>query len=1791
MEAEDNFSTDDDVVLISARRASQEPGKVESRSDQPESNVALATTQVEADTVVSGSQHLSTASPKRQHRALLATMPPVLFHASTSELPFIRARSLPPITVTPSFRSTAQLLSQRRSSLSHSVDTRVYTNEIQDVRVAGPSNPLSTRNRERSIVIVDAVQSAHIDEHATMPLEDTTETERNLQQWAQMPPTPPQRHLRTRKPAQLAPYTTEMQRYRRRLVRNDWEDAVVVEREYLRAQREKRREREGLSVEVEGQNEGHDHQESRRRRKERRIEAGIVEDGANAATASASQAHQSERSRIADDILKRFGGAISSSSDDEEPEPMPRYRQASRMGRATSPGSASSSQGARVRSRKRHRNALLSESETSTPEIHEISDSSVTESDANDSDDATTVSREGLTTQTDRLSPSRDKDGYTAEERKTYDHHLKYLKRLMPIKQARVHAADVIAMQREKEAGSRDRIEDYHQADDLSREESLRPGETRTRLAGRGDRAGSRLIDDADEESDDSQIPSPESSLKGSSSSESDSDDDVIEDRRGPTDYWPQTIYKRKRDNIDRLLTSAVIRIAGRKAPRSSHRQTKLMSTGLGKAGTTILTSGRDHQRHKKRRRVDGRDRTSATYSTRQPTLLLYGNPPMANIKHRSRYSLYEDNALFDAFVAEFAKARAMEDALPAIDATQQTSSTPRTYSQRSIDHDHFNGKENSGQSTRPRIVQQSPRAMLVPHQVSIESRVTAGTYMSPINVDTAIFSRNDRTPLIQRQLNMDPVKTVLSKSPQLNKQRTEMDIWRGVCDLRLTFGLQPPQAGTRFSSETYLGKGRLYELIQLARGIVRKYDSWSLHIFGCEASLSSSTVELQEALHAAEEQLRSVLQADEESEEADRTTKRYIDSLSDLLRLLAIRSNACDIEEQSMSDVLYNSLQHLITTVKTWKGSTNAAYSQILLLLRWYKVEISWRQNYLSAAIPDREEGELDWPAIFLEACQELILELLIYGLNRTMHEMKKDDAIEGAVTNGLSSVSAQYWIGLIHLLSQDECKATFGDYCSFWPLLEASLRQYHAVMESKVDSLVIAENGWYCLLALCSLSYYTASAGNAVSRSCLSSGHWSLITQMISMMRLRADEEIEASMSRSSIETRDQYIRILLCRIWHLHSTWGWSLESCESALSKVYSLFDSHKLEDLPTESSHDFAPFLCQYDESLLLQSIQSSDKCFNIFIKILARAASDARRRCGDDLVQADRSIARLFSRFSPMRSMNFSRELPPTSLERSGLYNHYSIALLYLYYVPTSRQQRLLQIQQYLSFTKADEKSRLACIRAMMYAMTVLQHHHLDIKECISWFKGAFKLLVAKLEELYRNGAATGQQLKWQRDVKTYRDLLFVAMRSIQYVIKTPSLTRGEIRKAYPNLQLIDATWTSSLMQSQLVIEGVELAKEVCGILQTYFDFRKIAMMEINKKISTTLGASSRANEESQDSCADLFDDVDFDDALLLDALESAEGPADGKMGKEAEMRNLDRTFAEYLHTSISPAIFRLLSNLFHPERQSKFSLSRVDLFQKSRLTNGVLQMLPSLVQDHDKTTMAELLIDTWSQCAWIMVEDHNIRQWSYYFNYGQEDPRRLQGDAAKRDITLRFLGVISTKYLESNGTTFISPSDLYGANIVEFWTTFLASVVAPRLSSQHVLCNNLRMLEAKRDANYGGLLRNMDWLDKDSWTLEDFEEHKLHLLGTILTNLDAALADGENKFIRSLPFASLTAMLVSIRTYITSTNTAERQEYLELCKHVLQLCHNNLSESLRRGISFELNKTSAAISSYHTVS
>ncbi len=125
-----------------------------------------------------------------------------------------------------------------------------------------------------------------------------------------------------------------------------------------------------------------------------------------------------------------------------------------------------------------------------------------------------------------------------------------------------------------------------------------------------------------------------------------------------------------------------------------------------------------------------------------------------------------------------------------------------------------------------------------------------------------------------------------------------------------------------------------------------------------------------------------------------------------------------------------------------------------------------------------------------------------------------------------------------------------------------------------------------------------------------------------------------------------RDAYVRIVLQRCCLLASEWKRTMDGAETTLARLFDIFNSHKLADLPTETEHDFPAFLRDFDAERL--SVASAvdgeamqDPSFHLFVRLLAKAGQEIRDSV-TEVKEGDRRISRLFSRMTPIRVMPFT---------------------------------------------------------------------------------------------------------------------------------------------------------------------------------------------------------------------------------------------------------------------------------------------------------------------------------------------------------------------------------------------------------------------------------------------------------------------------------------------------------------------------------------------------------------------
>ncbi|KAL9932499.1 hypothetical protein V8E36_008616 [Tilletia maclaganii] len=1468
----------------------------------------------------------------------------------------------------------------------------------------------------------------------------------------------------------------------------------------------------------------------------------------------------------------------------------------------------------------------------------------------------TAMRRTGASASRRRPAPVDEDDGSDSDAE--YRRLFKDLRKMMPFHMARKYIEDVKNMRKGKayhsdghvsstpepssdEAGRSSTFDRSHQRSTPATSpppasDGVQPGEARKRMGPRDDAEASSsrfaLVGDSQSSSE------SDAASVVSVSSTSSEDGPRTGTRESDTDqsdrdnhWWTRPTIgrtrapKRPKDTIDLLLSRA----GGKKKTKSKRRTSGHRGNSTARLGPSTSDNGRTMpagfgkpSRSDQRGSSSRKDAKRSEKRMRQSRLQIHRET-------RPAIDLLDDDTLFEfdmpvqradefAFLNDFQTSHDGTKATPEVRSgpgaaaatPAQSAATASPEASASLAQ---MATRNAGLLTPATTIGSSIANISIDRRVPLAPVTTIPPALGT-DVNRAVLEipryespmRAPGSPFLKQGAAQSGSEVVAGPATGLPAQAQQMDAeaWAAYRKLRVDFGIQPLPFGLHFDATSYLGRGRLAKVLEAAdaSGQASPQDVLlqSVYAFGLDLRLDMSADDMLQVLPSLFDAMYvAILPESGDPANSSLGIRSSAEAaLSFLGRYLSKASRmVATAEFASLFEAVKTHLARTCDRLGAMAKLGSDAHGNASLALRWFAVEYAWRALVGKGSRVDVTFSQVDYALELSVAAQHLMLYLSKHGLHRTFKTIRT--AVQSKDDNHvLFDLTAELWICLIHLLHRVPSVAPdAGQVCSFWVVFESANK---VLIDRGVgrQRLGASERTWYCIFAICALSQFGPASGMTGDKPALAQ-HWSLVTFALSLVRFRFDEKTEKTMSSTSIQRRDGYIRVVLQRCLTLSTKWAWRLDQAEVTMSKLFDIFNSHKLCNLPSEleRTHDFPVFLCRYDESYLKQltpedlgEARGSGRplVFHVFIKLLARAAYDLRL-VASNAADAERRIARLFSRMSPVRTMPFSKTSPPTSIERSILFNHYTMVLLYLLFVPSGANQRLRQLRSFLPFPGADIASQMTCIRSMLYIGVLFRHHDLPLQPVTAWFSEALPLLVQQHEALERqrlSGSKTGPYKDWTataiyRELRSTSTLLVAALRAIQHILKHPSLDQAESSRAagYPDFQLLQADWIKTMLEGQVAIDPA-IGREAMHTIQEFLKQRNqvIAACQLSKnKTADTTAGQGPQEEESQDSFAGMFDDVDMlmDDPLLASMLGEV-APAPGGASEQSDLNAKDAQFAGIIKTSVSPALFRLLSNVYHPDRAKagkRISLSFDSRLSLTTLGRPLKEQRLLLEQQRGRQRYVELIVDCWAGCADVLVRN-GLRDWDKYFStFGDESWKRISDPIGRRDVGLRFLNTA----LQRDPTAY----EMYEAEFVSMW---FQATVSRLLSIQDKYTRTL--LEIGGDSPF---FRDMPWSrDPETGQLAklrdtDFLKHRLTALLQGFANLAAEFAappaPGGKPNRKPVIFASVSATVAAIRQNVEDTpmNHPDRKDYLRFCLKVVHGMKERLGPGILRGAGPEV--------------
>ncbi|GAA6053760.1 hypothetical protein JCM3770_005104 [Rhodotorula araucariae] len=864
-------------------------------------------------------------------------------------------------------------------------------------------------------------------------------------------------------------------------------------------------------------------------------------------------------------------------------------------------------------------------------------------------------------------------------------------------------------------------------------------------------------------------------------------------------------------------------------------------------------------------------------------------------------------------------------------------------------------------------------------------------------------------------------------------------EVWASFGRFSHDFDLQYLPAGLRFSSpDSFVKNGYLFSLVDAS---ALPQTPFSVDVFGCALLSGMPPAELDPLVPTICDGVHDALVAslDADSAEPSNPFTEVGVAMRFLGHWTATRRAAADgdtLPRVGIAILVHLERLEVRLDALVVPKSASKRFRLHRIVLSWYVLDIAARLQKTAGT------GTVEAPQL-LRLARALVRRLIQHGPDRTMRSLKaaKDP---GAL---IADITVETWLGLVSLA----CKSgDFGDGAfkeqDLWQVVLDETRATLAGTKAAYG-LAGGEVASYTAMMLCAISQFSPS-GISTSRPRLAA-HWPVLLKTLEAIQPAALALPDHTLSSTAVARRDRYLWTLFARCLVFVERWRWTVDIRDDLLPRLFDLLNARRLADLTTETAGDFPLFLQDLGEFGKIALDPVRDTAFSIFLKLVIAAANALAASTDAEKRRRGAQLTRLFLRLSPMVSSAWSKNSVELTRAPSILVNHYALHLAFAAILPSAASQRVEQAARLIAFADVDDDARKTAIRAALYFALVLRSHDLPLASVVEWFAamaGTLKREFAavererrKEEQMRRDGARARAAAAVARGDPLWTRALMITMvlRSVQVITRWKRV--GEERQAFPDLALLHPVWTSQLLDSPLALDPM-IGREAIRTVECFLDVRDAALPRAAGP-AQAIGDNAGVSQDD----FGMLDDLDFNDPALnaMLGIETGGGNACDEQQHEDVLKTKDKAFAELLKSTIAPAFFRLVSNIFVDQPGTGPTVG-------------------------DRISYAQSAVECWARCLAVAVENR-VADWRPYLQYGDQSWKRLSDPVGRRDIGL-FLAIQILKHDPAVYSVFAD-------DILEIW---FESIVAKRLTSQHVLLEQLLNVDLEHMSTVSPVLEGL---------------------------------------------------------------------------------------------------------------
>lgn len=368
----------------------------------------------------------------------------------------------------------------------------------------------------------------------------------------------------------------------------------------------------------------------------------------------------------------------------------------------------------------------------------------------------------------------------------------------------------------------------------------------------------------------------------------------------------------------------------------------------------------------------------------------------------------------------------------------------------------------------------------------------------------------------------------------------------------------------------------------------------------------------------------------------------------------------------------------------------------------------------------------------------------------------------------------------------------------------------------------------------------------------------------------------------------TFNDYCRALLGRCHCLIEQWGWT--RCGGVIGTIFDFFGGRKLSHLRNEEVYDSPRFLDNLNDGRPCISVEPADRCFHIFLKILA-VAIRKMRHCGHA-----KDIQNLIARCLPNHSRQYSKEMDIHSHDLASLRNHHDLLCTLFWAAPADLRKPVELIQRLVDPNSSHKEACLINLRAWNQLTRFVVASGCSIQEYrpfVTWQNNVFQPVLnqylSAATDVEHQFMSMAKEDRGQCD-QPFRDSLVAAnQRALKDVLHFSVRASLDVLKHCPSLTA--ATFSFNVNQMTKVFSKLSGHGTVLDwrILRDCFDTVDVFVEQV-EKLWRRLRESSSDSVLTTSSQRELEDGVEFlDDKIISSFMAAVRKAIDSPACNEAE--------------------------------------------------------------------------------------------------------------------------------------------------------------------------------------------------------------------------------------------------------------------------------------------------------------